>query len=97
MHHPPYVSSDFAETSTMRWPVRDWGADVVLSGHHHAYERLSASGIPYIVNGAGGNLCTIHARRPDIIFDVPFAQRWLSAAEMLGIDINRLSTDAGHA
>ena len=35
--------------------------------------------------------------RPDIIFEVPFAQRWMSAAEMLGVDINRLSTDAGHA
>jgi putative transcriptional regulator len=34
---------------------------------------------------------------PDIIFDVPFSQRWLSAAEILGVDINRMSPDAGHA
>lgn len=34
---------------------------------------------------------------PEIIFDVPFSQRWLSAAEILGIDINRMSSDAGHA
>jgi putative transcriptional regulator len=34
---------------------------------------------------------------PEIIFDVPFAQRWLSAAEVLGIDINRMSPHAGHA
>ncbi len=34
---------------------------------------------------------------PEIIFDVPFSQRWLSAAEVLGIDINRLSPHAGHA
>lgn len=34
---------------------------------------------------------------PEIIFDVPFSQRWLSAAEILGIDINRMSPHAGHA
>ena len=54
MHHPPYVSSGSSVSTTMRWPLRDWGADVVLSGHHHAYERLSVNAIPYIVNGAGG-------------------------------------------
>ena len=30
------------------------GADAVLSGHEHSYERLAVTGIPYIVNGAGG-------------------------------------------
>lgn len=34
---------------------------------------------------------------PEIIFDVPFSQRWLTAAEVLGIDISRMSPDAGHA
>ena len=34
---------------------------------------------------------------PAIIFDVPFSRRWLSAAEILGVDINRMSSDAGHA
>lgn len=34
---------------------------------------------------------------PEIIFDVPFSERWLSAAETLGIDINSMSADAGHA
>ena len=34
---------------------------------------------------------------PEIIFDVPFSRRWLSAAEVLGIDINRMSPHAGHA
>ena len=39
----------------MRWPFKDWGADIVLSGHAHSYERLKGSGdFPYIVNGAGG-------------------------------------------
>ena len=34
---------------------------------------------------------------PDIIFDVPYADRWTAAAESLGVDISRLAPDAGHA
>ena len=34
---------------------------------------------------------------PEIIFDVPFDKRWHSAAEVLGIDLSRLSPHAGHA
>ena len=34
---------------------------------------------------------------PDLIFDVPFADRWRSAAGALGIDISRLAPNAGHA
>jgi putative transcriptional regulator len=34
---------------------------------------------------------------PDIVFDMPFADRWAAAAETLGIDINRIAPDAGHA
>lgn len=33
----------------------------------------------------------------EIIFDVPFADRWMSAAGSLGIDISQMSPDAGHA
>ncbi len=52
-HHPPYSSGDFA-APWMRWPFAAWGADAVLSGHDHTYERLSVDGIPYFVNGLGG-------------------------------------------
>jgi hypothetical protein len=38
----------------MRWPFKAWGADVVLSGHAHVYERLSRGGLTYVVNGLGG-------------------------------------------
>ena len=38
----------------MSWPFRKWGADVVLAGHDHTYERLTVDGIPYFVNGLGG-------------------------------------------
>lgn len=34
---------------------------------------------------------------PEILFDVPYAERWLVATRSLGIDISRLSSDAGHA
>jgi putative transcriptional regulator len=34
---------------------------------------------------------------PDIVFDLPFEDRWTSAARKLGIDISQISPDAGHA
>lgn len=34
---------------------------------------------------------------PEVIFDVPFADRWMVAAQIIGIDINQISPDAGHA
>ena len=39
----------------MRWPFAARGADVVLSVHEHNYERLIVDGIPYFVNGLGGD------------------------------------------
>ena len=33
----------------------------------------------------------------EIIFDVPFGDRWSYAARSLGIDISRISPHAGHA
>ena len=33
----------------------------------------------------------------DIVFDAPFNKRWTLAAQTLGIDISRISPDAGHA
>lgn len=33
----------------------------------------------------------------ELIFDVPFTERWRSAAGVLGIDISRLAPHAGHA
>lgn len=34
---------------------------------------------------------------PEVIFDVPFADRWSFAARSIGIDIHKMSPDAGHA
>lgn len=33
----------------------------------------------------------------EIVFDVPFENRWTMAAEILGVDISRVSPHAGHA
>lgn len=32
-----------------------------------------------------------------IIFDVPISQRWQSAAKLIGVDINNISSQTGHA
>ncbi|MFZ0532351.1 MAG: metallophosphoesterase [Anaerolineales bacterium] len=55
MHYPPYSSGTHGSTDWARWPYGEWGADVVLSGHDHTYERLVENGLTYIVNGLGGN------------------------------------------
>jgi hypothetical protein len=52
-HHSPYSSGNEGSSTHMRWPFKEWGADLVLAGHDHVYERLSEDGLTYIVNGAG--------------------------------------------
>ena len=54
-HHPPF-SSDTAHGPTpyMQWPFAEWGADAVISGHAHTYQRFMNDGIPYFVDGLGG-------------------------------------------
>ncbi len=54
LHHPPYSSGPHGSTPTWQWPFADWGADVVIAGHDHIYERILREGIVYIVNGLGG-------------------------------------------
>ena len=53
-HHPAYSSSEHGSSEFMRWPFRAWGAEVVLAGHDHSYERVLVDGIPYFVIGLGG-------------------------------------------
>jgi tartrate-resistant acid phosphatase type 5 len=56
MHHPPYSSSSHhGSTPAMQWPYGEWGADLVLAGHDHTYERLVVGELPYVVIGLGGN------------------------------------------
>lgn len=55
MHHPPYSSGEHGGTRVMRWPFGSWGADAVLSGHDHVYERLERDGVVYFTNGLSGS------------------------------------------
>ena len=54
MHHPPFSSGWHGSTTALQWPYQTWGADVVLSGHDHLYERIIIEDFPYFVNGIGG-------------------------------------------
>jgi tartrate-resistant acid phosphatase type 5 len=53
-HHAPFSSGEHGSSDWMQWPFQAWGADAVLSGHDHIYERLGIEGFTYIVNGLGG-------------------------------------------
>ncbi|MEJ2193522.1 MAG: Ser-Thr-rich GPI-anchored membrane family protein, partial [Ignavibacteriaceae bacterium] len=53
-HRPPYSSGQHGSSSSMRWDFLQWGADAILSGHDHNYERLLVDGLTYFVNGSGG-------------------------------------------
>ena len=54
-HHAPFTSHTVEDVERMRWPFKEWGADAVLSGYYHVYERLEVDGLPYFVNGVGGS------------------------------------------
>lgn len=54
-HHPAYTSGSVGSATKMQWPYAAWGADAVLSGHSHTYERIFRDGIVYFVNGLGGD------------------------------------------
>ena len=65
-HHAPFSSGEsHGSILRMRWPFEAWGADAVLSGHDHHYERVmrddNANGVqmPYLISGLGG-----HSIRP---------------------------------
>lgn len=53
LHHPPYSSR--ASWTNLQWPFQAWGANAVLAGHAHVYERIMKDGMPFITNGLGGD------------------------------------------
>lgn len=54
LHHAPYSSGDHGGAKGMRWPFKEWGADLVLAGHDHDYERFVVDGLSYLVVGTSG-------------------------------------------
>lgn len=55
MHHAPYSSGRHGSERVMQWPYIEWGADVVLAGHDHHYERIEKNGGVFVVNGLSGS------------------------------------------
>lgn len=53
-HVAPFSSGPHGSNPVMQWPFQTWGADAVLAGHDHTYERIVIDGFPYFVNGLGG-------------------------------------------
>lgn len=59
-HHAAYSSGYHDDTVEMQWPFDQWGADLVLAGHDHNYERLAydhdgdGQPVTYVANGLGG-------------------------------------------
>jgi hypothetical protein len=54
-HHAPYSCK--GGSAWMQWPFKEWGANAVLAGHKHIYERgwlNDQQDFPYFVNGTGG-------------------------------------------
>lgn len=55
LHHSPFSSGSHGSSSYTQWPYRQWGANIVFSGHDHYYERMFIDSLHYVVNGAGGS------------------------------------------
>ena len=59
-HKAAFSSGEHGSYECMQWPFEEWGADVVLTGHDHDYERIlrddNSDGreLPYFVSGLGG-------------------------------------------
>ena len=55
LHHAPFSSGRHGSTRALQWPYASWGADLVLAGHDHHYERIERDGAVYLVNGLSGS------------------------------------------
>ena len=74
MHHPPYTNGIYSPGfPDIRLPFKSWGADIVLSGHAHIYERFYVDSFPYVVCGIGGHslraLPTTFTQEPEVQFN----------------------------
>jgi len=60
-HQPAYTGGTYTPGNTdMRWNFAEWGADFVIAGHNHIYERFhkteSGNNIVYFTAGVGGGM-----------------------------------------
>lgn len=89
-HVPPRSSGPFHDPN-LDWPFHDWGADVVINGHEHVYERIDRGGRLYLINGLGGveNRFGFPTPLPDSVFrysDEFGAQRGVAAIDGLTLE-----------
>lgn len=95
-HYPPYSSGAHGSTLSNQWPFAAWGADAVMSGHDHNYERLLVDGILYFTNGLGGQTRYIFDRalhpQSQFYYDADFGAMRVTATdtEILFEFINRV-------
>ncbi len=72
-HHPPFTTlTGHGPSPALRWPFKSWGADLVLSGHNHHYERMVIDGLTYVISGNGGAHLYEHRSAPgpeSVFFD----------------------------
>jgi tartrate-resistant acid phosphatase type 5 len=63
-HHPPQTSEAnyWPGLAVMDWPIGTWGANLLITGHSHVYERLlRADGATHLIVGLGGqSIRTFH-------------------------------------
>lgn len=74
LHHPPYSDQatgiGHAAVTELRWPYKAWGANLVISGHNHNYQRRAVDGLLYVIAGTGGSqLYTVAQSGADFVYD----------------------------
>jgi hypothetical protein len=75
-HHPAYSSGVLGSNAVMQWPFQAWGATAVMAGSDHDYERLNEGGLPYFVNGIGGESYVAFTGTPIAGSQVRYAGNW---------------------
>lgn len=89
----PYTDSDADHPGhvPVRLPFKDWGADLVISGDTHAYERFIVDGLTYVVNGAGGgSIDTVEADDAALVGLKQFSLYGVYGAVKLTVDCDSL-------
>ena len=101
IHNAPYTSSfggpKAFHTLPYRWPFKAWGADLVLAGHAHNYERhVGPDGLTYTVNGLGGssrfNIINRPIKESVFHYDEDFGAQLIVATEEW-LDVSFINVD----
>lgn len=62
MHRPPFTSGPHPPNPEMQpragWAYKEWGANLVISGHQHVLEDVVVDGLHYVTAGVGGQTLT---------------------------------------